>query len=194
MLGEKALELVKEMDRARDGRIPVYNHNHVRDVLEEMSALFQKNQEDVHATVSGENRYFPGIHLRHAALERNKRCLLAYLYNRLERIKEIRWDCGSILPAEVRENLCHSEMEWFARYNKNLGSYMRSLGDGVGLDLTVDIRPPKNIYVEVRCLKDHGEYEMEEGDVVVLKKNTTHYLPMKSCQHLIRDGILQQLE
>lgn len=47
---------------------------------------------------------------------------------------------------------------------------------------------------QVRCLKDHGEYEMEEGDVVVLKKNTTHYLPMKSCQHLIRDGILQQLE
>lgn len=53
-----------------------------------------------------------------------------------------------LFPALVR--FCCFQMEWFARYNKNLGSYMRSLGDGVGLDLTVDIRPPKNIYVEVR--------------------------------------------
>ena len=31
------------------------------------------------ATVAGENGLFAGVQLRHAALERNKRCLLAYL-------------------------------------------------------------------------------------------------------------------
>ncbi|KAK8386182.1 hypothetical protein O3P69_010716 [Scylla paramamosain] len=194
MLGEKALELIKEMERSKDGKLPAYNDNCVRLVLEEMTALFQQNQDDVNATVAGEAQYYPGIRLRHASLERNKRCLLAYLYNRLERIRDLRWDFGNILPPEIRENLCDPEIEWFARYSKNLATYSRSLGEGSGLDLTHDIKPPKNIYVEVRCLKDYGEFEVEEGDVVVLQKNTTHYLPMSSCQHLIRLGVLQQVD
>ena len=44
------------------------------------------------------------------------------------------------------------QIEWFGRYSKNLATYSRSLGDGIGLDLTQDIKPPKNIYVEVRKL------------------------------------------
>ncbi|KAK8725450.1 hypothetical protein OTU49_010863 [Cherax quadricarinatus] len=148
----------------------------------------------MNATVAGDVRFFSGVHLRHAALERNKRCLLAYLYNRLERIKAMRWEFGSILPAEIRANICEPEVQWFSRYNKNLAAYMRSLGEGTGLDLTQDTKPPKNLYVEVRCLKDYGEFEIEEGDIVVLQKNTTHYLPMSHCQHLIRQGILEHVE
>nr|XP_045624827.1 DNA replication complex GINS protein PSF1-like isoform X2 [Procambarus clarkii]XP_045624831.1 DNA replication complex GINS protein PSF1-like isoform X2 [Procambarus clarkii] len=163
-------------------------------VLEEMTTLFEQNQRDVNATVAGDVRFFSGVHLRHAALERNKRCLLAYLYNRLERVKAMRWEFGSILPAEIRANICEPEIQWFNRYNKNLALYMRSLGEGTGLDLTQDTKPPKNLYVEVRCLKDYGEFEIEEGDIVVLQKNTTHYLPMSHCQHLIRQGILEQVE
>lgn len=73
------------------------------------------------------------VKMRHAGLERNKRCLLAYLYdfyatfrivlltlinnaiflfsyNRLHRIKEMRWEFGSILPAEIRTNLSEKEV------------------------------------------------------------------------------------
>ncbi|XP_042209933.1 DNA replication complex GINS protein PSF1-like [Homarus americanus] len=194
MLGEKALELIKELDRCKDGQLPAFNEDIIRMVLEEMTTLFEQNQRDVNATVAGDVRFFSGVHLRHAALERNKRCLLAYLYNRLDRIKAMRWEFGSILPADIRANICEPEIQWFNRYNKNLASYMRSLGEGTGLDLTQDTKPPKNLYVEVRCLKDYGEFELEEGDIVVLQKNTTHYLPMSHCQHLIRQGILEQVE
>lgn len=74
-----------------------------------MKALFEQNQKDVYvlllvklfidlppppsspiticvlylfrsATVAGENGLFSGVQLRHSALERNKRCLLAYLW------------------------------------------------------------------------------------------------------------------
>lgn len=48
--------------------------------------------------------------------------------------------------------------------------------------------------MQVRCLQDYGEFEIEEGDTVVLQKNTTHYLPMAQCQHLIRQGILEHIE
>lgn len=194
MLGEKALELIKELDRSKDGQLPAFNEDCIRMVLEEMTTLFEQNQRDVNATVAGDVHLFSGVHLRHAALERNKRCLLTYLYSRLERIRAMRWEFGSILPADVRANIREPEMQWFNRYNKNLASYMRSLGEGTGLDLTQDTKPPKNLYVEVRCLKDYGEFEVEEGDIVVLQKNTTHYLPMAQCQHLIRQGILEHVE
>ena len=42
------------------------------------------------------------VHLRHYALVRNRRNLLAYVWNRLERVKNLRWDFGSILPPDVK--------------------------------------------------------------------------------------------
>ncbi|MPC28462.1 DNA replication complex GINS protein PSF1 [Portunus trituberculatus] len=67
MLGEKALELIKEMERSRDGKLPAYNDNCVRLVLEEMNALFQQNQDDVFQVIPGnkadqhEAHYIPSI-------------------------------------------------------------------------------------------------------------------------------------
>ncbi|XP_068225423.1 LOW QUALITY PROTEIN: DNA replication complex GINS protein PSF1-like [Palaemon carinicauda] len=103
----------------------------------------------------------------------------------------MRWEFGNILPANIRATLCEPEIQWFNKYNKNLANYMRSLGEGCGLDLTQNIKPPKNLYIEVRCLQDYGEFPIEEGDTVILQKNTTHYLLMAHCQHLIRQGILE---
>lgn len=33
-----------------------------------------------------------------------------FRYNRLMRIKEMRWDLGSILPSEIRSSLCEPEV------------------------------------------------------------------------------------
>lgn len=84
----------------------------MRQVVEEIRALYEQNQRDVYAShyifrilqlkiifpilcskQSGngcviyrnaargsEHEVYPSIQMRHAALERNKRCLLAYLY------------------------------------------------------------------------------------------------------------------
>ena len=50
----------------------------MRQVLEEMRALFAQNFREAQ-----ENQAMSAaIHLRHAALERNKRCLLAYINHR----------------------------------------------------------------------------------------------------------------
>lgn len=43
-------------------------------------------------------------------------------------------------------------------------------------------------------MENYGELELEEGDIIVLQKNTTHYLPMSHCQHLIRQGILKHVD
>eukprot|EP00112_Aurelia_sp_Birch-Aquarium-sp1_P023896 Seg731.12 transcript_id=Seg731.12/GoldUCD/mRNA.D3Y31 product="DNA replication complex GINS protein PSF1" protein_id=Seg731.12/GoldUCD/D3Y31 len=157
-----------------------------------MRVLFEENQKEVSAAVEGEQGLFSGVQLRHASLERNKRCILAYLYSRMMKIRSFRWDIGSVVPPEIKLNLCEQEVQWFNKYNKSLANYMKSVA-GIGFDLTQHMKPPKTLYIEVRCLVDYGEFETEDGSVILLKKNSQHFLPRSQCEHLIRQGILQHL-
>ncbi|KAM6144341.1 DNA replication complex GINS protein PSF1 isoform 3-T3 [Erethizon dorsatum] len=84
-------------------------------------------------------------------------------------------------------------MEWFNQYKKSLATYMRSLGGAEGLDITQDMKPPKSLYIEVRCLKDYGEFEVDDGTSVLLKKNSQHFLPRGKCEQLIRQGVLEHV-
>ena len=184
MLGEKALELVKECARSQDMLGP-YNEDKVRSVLQEIHDLHEANREEV----AKEDRSTSAIMLRHAALERDKRCLLAYLNHRAEKIREMRWQFGAMLPPDVKANLCEPEQKFFGQYNRNLADYMRS----VGVDLMTDQTAPKSLYVEVRCVEDYGELETEDGAIILLKKNTQHFLPRAECEQLIRQGILEHV-
>lgn len=188
-LAEKALELVREADRAGEALGP-FNEDKVRQVLEEMRSLFEEN----HREIEKRRSISPAIHLRHSALERNKRCVLAYINHRTNCIRELRWQFGAVLPPSIKSNLSEPEVEFFQRYNRDLASYMRSIGDGIGMDLMTDLQPPKTLYIEVRCLSDYGEMETDDGEVVVLKKNTQHFLPRVLCEPLIRQGILKHIE
>lgn len=142
---------------------------------------------------SGDRTLWPLLSFRHAAIQRNKRCLLAYLYQRLQRIKAIRWEFGPIVPNDIKNSFCEPETQWFNSYSKSLATYMRSIGDGQGIDLTGDLKPPKSLFVEVRCLEDYGKFELEDGEVILLKKNSQHYLPRSQVESLIRLGILQHI-
>ncbi|XP_052754681.1 DNA replication complex GINS protein PSF1-like isoform X2 [Galleria mellonella] len=160
-----------------------------------MHMLFNLNMTDANA--SSENKsLWTAVQIRHSALERNKRCLLAYLYNRMQKIKTLRWEFGSVLPTDVRELLSDDEYLWFTKYSTNLASYMRSLGQDIGyngIDLTENLKPPKSLFIEVLCMVDYGKLELEDGDVIMLKKNSRHFLPTSECQTLIRQGILKQI-
>ncbi|RUS80353.1 hypothetical protein EGW08_011892 [Elysia chlorotica] len=193
MLAEKALDLVRELQRSLDGTLSPYNEDKIRQVLEEMQTLFDQNKDKAHFAAEGQTHLLSAIQLRHAAIRRNKRCLLAYLYNRLEQIKKMRWEFSSVLPSDVKYNMCEQEVQWFNQYNRLLANYMRSLGDNGGLDLTQDMKPPKALYVLVRCLVDHGEFETQDGTTILLKKNSQHYLMRAECEHLIRQGILEHI-
>ncbi|CAN9502446.1 unnamed protein product [Ophioblennius macclurei] len=193
MFCEKATELVRELQRLSDGQLPAFNEEVLRQVLQEMDNLYEQNQSDVNeAKAEGRADLIPSIKLRHCSLLRNQRCLTAYLYDRLMRIRALRWEYGSVLPANVRFHMCAEELQWFSQYKKSLATFMRSLG-GDGLDITQDVKPPKSLYIEVRCVKDHGEFEMDDGTVILLKKNSQHFLPRWRCEQLIRQGILEHV-
>ena len=94
---------------------------------------------------------------------------------------------------QVKNNMCEAEQVFFSKYSRDLAQYMRSAGDGAGVDLMSDLKPPKSLFLEVRCREDYGEMETEDGELVVLKKNTQHFLPRNLCEPLIRQGILEQI-
>ena len=190
----------------------------VRSVLQEMRELFEANEMEA----LKDNKAKAAMMLRHTALERNKRCLLAYLNYRVEKIKDMRWQFGAVLPSDVKvfdkiidtlpgidylhcvlflnicslslfqANLCEPEQAFFTKYNRNLAGYMRSVGVD-GVDLMTDQTPPKSLYIEVRCLQDYGLLEMDDGTTILLKKNTQLFLPRTQCEQLIRQGILEHI-
>ncbi|XP_072865260.1 DNA replication complex GINS protein PSF1 isoform X4 [Chlorocebus sabaeus] len=161
MFCEKAMELIRELHRAPEGQLPAFNEDGLRQVLEEMKALYEQNQSDV--------------------------------YDRLLRIRALRWEYGSILPNALRFHMSAEEMEWFNNYKRSLATYMRSLGGDEGLDITQDVKPPKSLYIEVRCLKDYGEFEVDDGTSVLLKKNSqnfqwsTKYIGQRRHPYLVPD-------
>lgn len=137
--------------------------------------------------------YGSSVKVRHLAIKRNKRLLLAYYYNRMKKIRAMRWQFGSTLPADIKENLSVSEQAWFNNYSKSLAKYMRSVGEEDGLDLMQDMKPPKTLYMEVRCLQDYGRIELDDGTSILLRKNTQHLLPRSLCETLIRQGVLEHI-
>ena len=82
--------------------------------------------------------------------------MFVFRYNRVEQIKDLRWEFGSVLSPEIKYNLSEPEIQWFNKYNKCLANYMRSLGTQGGLDLTQDIKPPKSLYIEVRSRRNQA--------------------------------------
>nr|XP_040237784.2 DNA replication complex GINS protein PSF1-like [Anopheles coluzzii] len=193
MSSDKGFDLIREYERSTDP-IPAFNDDGVRSVLEDISKIYQENY--AHAITfneTGDRKLLPLVMYRHNLIKRQKRCVLAYLSNRLFRLKRLRWHIGPILPPEIKSCINDPESAWFNKYSRILAEYMASIHDGYGLNLTNDIKPPKSLYIEVRCLTDYGKFELESGEIVLLKKNSQHYLPKLQCEQLIRQGILQHI-
>ena len=73
----------------------------VRSVLQEIRELYETNE----AEINKETPARAAMVLRHTALERNKRCLLAYLNHRVNKIRDMRWQFGAVLPNDVKVNI-----------------------------------------------------------------------------------------
>ena len=97
------------------------------------------------------------------------------------------------MPQCIQCNLSEEELQWYDRYAGNLGLYMMRLNGGNGLDLTVGHKPPKQLFVQVRCLMEYGDYDLDDGTTVVLSRGSTHFLQRAQCEKLIQSGVLEQI-
>ena len=113
---------------------------------------------------------------------------MAYHQARVNEIQDLMWKTGSVVPSDLKPKLCDAELKFFSDYAGLVSDYMEK----VDVDLTADITPPKQLLVGVRVLQDCGDVLTDRG-TLHLEKGTTHYVRRSSVEHLIRQGILQQV-
>jgi GINS complex subunit 1 len=123
--------------------------------------------------------------VNHLCMRRNKRCLLAYHRTRTEKLEELVWNGSDVLEASIvpdREHvggsnggsadvasgegnsssLSPEEEEYVRQYSDLLAAYK---GQWTDIDLTGSLEPPRDLFIDVRVLKDAGEIQTEYGYV-----------------------------
>uniref|UniRef100_A0A8R1DT29 DNA replication complex GINS protein PSF1 n=1 Tax=Caenorhabditis japonica TaxID=281687 RepID=A0A8R1DT29_CAEJA len=188
-VADKALQLVLEMKRNPDV-LPPYNTELIRLCQQKIDELFQKNAAVVEQIRAGEVVDSSMLQPRLAAMCHIRRCMMAYVNERKNRIRSYRWRYGGALPASVRNALCDAEIQFFNDYSSSLARYQSSLGEG-GVNLLLHTAPPKSLFVQVRALEDYGEFETSDGTQVQLTKDSLHSLPRQDCEMMIRQGVLE---
>ncbi|KAJ5905540.1 GINS complex [Penicillium subrubescens] len=142
----------------------------------------------------------------HLCMRRNKRCLMAYHRVRTEKLEELCWTGVDVLeqqqPSEVGEDrgvaqagsgghssLSPEEEEYFRQYGDMLAAYK---GQWTDIDLTGTLEPPRDLFIDVRVVKDAGEIQTEYG-VINLTKNSQLYVRQGDVERLIAQGFLERL-
>jgi GINS complex subunit 1 len=110
-------------------------------------------------------------------MRRNKRCLLAYHRVRSDKLEEMCWSGIDVLERAQQQqtdkagsnvasadgsssSLSPEEEEYVRQYSDLLAAYK---GQWTDIDLTGSLEPPKDLFIDVRVLKDAGEIQTEYG-------------------------------
>lgn len=168
-------------------------------------------------------------------MRRNKRCLMAYHRVRVQRIEEMCW--AGVTPeereleegggedvemGEVEGAGVHGEIGERNALSPEEEEYLRGYGDLLAaakgrwtdVDLTGSLEPPRDLFIDVRVLKDAGEIQTEYGYVAVvflvkseggglirrlrrrainLTRNSQFFVRQGDVERLIQQGFLQRL-
>ncbi|KAG2455102.1 hypothetical protein HYH02_000922 [Chlamydomonas schloesseri] len=205
-LGRRARELLKELKSYGPGTLSPYNEELVRLIFSEIdehnaqteAIVSELRRKQAEAEAEGatpqqevDEMTATTMCLHYECIKRNKRLLLIYMNERMQRLKEMRWTLRA-LPEAQKARCCQSEIQFYNEYSRALQTYM-SKSEGVGMDLTLDTRPPKDTFVNVRGLKDAGEVILSYGRATVLV-GTTISLPAEEAEPLLRDGTVELVD
>lgn len=140
----------------------------------------------------------------------NKRCLLTYWMTRVQRLEDLIWqgiDPSTPLveasgpasptiesgararPADRSHVLIPEELSFSQAYNDLLLSHSSKYSD---VDLRGSLQAPKELFIDVRVLKDAGTVETEYGSLR-LAKNSQFFVREDDVSGLLRAGYLQRL-
>lgn len=154
----------------------------------------------------------------HLSMRRNKRCLLAYHRVRIEKLETMAWEgrdlhdtntnaaqsdgaqqptttskdnsgSGPAAGSATQNSLSPEEESFFHQYTDLLSQFK---GQWTDIDLTGALVPPRDLFIDVRVLKDAGEIQTEYG-AINLTKNSQFYVRQGDVEKLIQMGFLQRL-
>jgi len=167
--------------------LPPYQTELVREITREVRDL----DKDVSNTLAPfEGSFNPSaepatacaVLVNHLCMRRNKRCLLAYHRVRSDKLEEKCWSGKEVLDQEQQSNngsrqggverpgmsaeagnassRSPEEEEYVRQYGDMLAAYK---GQWTDIDLTGSLEPPRDLFIDVRVLKDAGEIQTEYG-------------------------------
>lgn len=190
MHGDAGIKLVQQAKRTLGlPTLPAHQTELVRTVTREVRDL----DRDITALLSPyAGRFDPSsdpatacaLLVNHLAMRRNKRCLLAYHRTRTQRLEEMCWRGEDLFDEQDRQRraqagpangnnpgdgfgeggsaLSPEEEEYAHLYSELLAVYK---GQWTDVDLTGSLEPPRDLFIDVRVLKDAGEIQTEYGSV-----------------------------
>jgi GINS complex subunit 1 len=144
---------------------------YVKSILEAYQDGFDPNADQATACT---------LMVNHLAMRRNKRCLLAYHRTRTDKLEELVWSGSDLVDLAGQQQRTASEAANSSGMNGDGASnslspqeedYMRQYGDLLAaykgqwtdIDLTGSLEPPRDLFIDVRVLKDAGEIQTEYG-------------------------------
>lgn len=153
----------------------------VNDLLEPFQGSFNPAEDQAVACT---------LLVNHLSMRRNKRCLLAYHRTRTDKLEELVWNGADIVDlsgqqvrdgsssapanAAATSSLSPQEEDYVRQYSDLLAAYK---GQYTDVDLTGSLLPPKDLFIDVRVLKDAGEIQTEYGYVYDVYVSST----LSSC-------------
>ncbi|KEZ44304.1 hypothetical protein SAPIO_CDS3265 [Scedosporium apiospermum] len=221
MYGDQGNKLVLHAKRTQNlAHLPPYQTElvravtrEIRDLDEDVTAIMEPFQGSF---VPAENPATAcTLLVNYMAMRRNKRCLLAYHRTRTDKLEELVWkgyDVVDLSGQQVRDklgtaggsgsggagptggegsksSLSPPEEEYVREYGDLLAAYK---GQWTDIDLTGSLEPPRDLFVDVRVLKDAGTIETEYGPIT-LTKNSQLNVRHGDVERLIAQGYLQKL-
>lgn len=195
--GDLATQLVMESRRStQTDTLLKYNDSLVRSIIRELRELEKAAltiAENEPMTAEGPP---PSLIIYQTAINRNKRCLLAYHMHRTDRLRDMYWAAGGALPhilsnADIRGKLSPHEVDYLRQYN---ASVMEFRGTFSGeLDITSGIvSPPKDLHAVVRVVRDCGTITTELGNID-FKQGQRFTVRRADIEHLIVQGYLEEV-
>lgn len=214
MYGDDAFKLVQHAKRTQAlVHLPHYQTELVRETTREVRDL-DKDVSNILAPFEGsfnpssEPATACSVLVNHLCMRRNKRCLLAYHRVRSDKLEEMCWSGKDILDQEQQagrqgngegsgiaseagnqSSLSPEEEEYIRQYGDMLAAYK---GQWTDIDLTGSLEPPRDLFIDVRVLKDAGEIQTEYG-AITLTKNSQFFVRQGDVERLIAQGYLQKL-
>lgn len=173
----------------------------------QLAAAIKTATESHGASLSQDRGLVCALTVQHLAARRNKRCLLAYLATRVGGVKDRWWDAGGALAhllssvekvsadadaPDLRSALSPQELDFLRGYNSLVLDYKSDFLDV--LDIAAPIsRPPGELMVDVRVLKDAGDVVLDGGERVEFRKGERFRLERVQVERLIVQGFLEEV-
>ncbi|KAI0079159.1 DNA replication complex GINS protein PSF1 [Panus rudis PR-1116 ss-1] len=218
--GDLATQLVQESRRSTaTDTLLKYNDVLVRSIIREQRQLETLIQDALakQEAIEGNDAMTPTILLYQTAILRNKRCLLAYHHHRIERLKDLYWSVGGALPlllsthtaappggagmnvdasassGDIRSKLSPHEVDFLRSYNESLLTFRSGVLATEEVDLFAPIlKPPKDLHVLVRVVRDCGVIQTEVG-AIDFRRGQRFLVRRADVEHLIVQGFLEEV-